>query len=90
MMSTTLLALAQSFSNERLTAIEFSNAYMELWKFERDNGLLQKDPDNLDSCLLKFFCLADLFYPDDRERYELDEDQLRAKVIETIKEFGVD
>lgn len=87
-MSITVLALAKSFSTERLTAEEFSNSYMELWKFERDSDLHQEDADNLNECLSSIFCLADLFNPDaDREEYELDEDQLRAKVTELIEKF---
>lgn len=87
-MSITVLALAKSFSTERLTAEEFSNSYMELWKFERDSNLLQEDADNLNECLSSIFCLADLFNPEaDREEYELDEDQLRVKVIELIDQF---
>ena len=84
-MSITVLALAKSFSAERLTALEFSNSYMELWKFERDSNLLQEDDDNLNECLSSIFCLADLFNPDaDLEEYEFDEKQLRAKVIELM------
>ena len=87
-MSITVLALAKSFSTERLTAEEFSNSYMELWKFERDSNLLQEDSDNLNECLSSIFCLADLFNPEaDREEYEFDEDQLRVKVIELIEQF---
>ena len=50
-MSIIILALAKSFSAERLTADEFANLYMELWKFERDNNLLQKDNAGLGECL---------------------------------------
>ena len=87
-MSITVLALARSFSTERLTADEFSNAYMELWKFERDNNLLQKDESGLSECLSSIFCIADLYNPEpDREEYELDEEQLRVKVVELIEKF---
>ncbi len=87
-MSITVLALAKSFAAERLSADEFSNSYMELWKFERDSNLLQKDEDNLNECLSSIFCLADLYNPDaDREEYELDKGQLRTKVIEVIEKF---
>ncbi len=89
-MSTTVLALAKSFSTERLTADEFANSYMELWKFERDIDLLQKDEDSLNECLSSIFCLADLFNPNaDREEYELDEQQLRVRVIELIEKFSL-
>lgn len=87
-MSITALALARSFSTKRLTAYEFSNAYMELWKFERDNNLLQKDESSLSECLSSIFCVTDLYNPEpDREEYELDEDQLRSKIVELIEKF---
>ncbi|GGY45672.1 colicin immunity protein [Bacterioplanes sanyensis] len=81
-MSITILALAKSFSSGRLTSSEFSNAYIELWRFERDNNLLQKDESSLSECLSSIFCVADLYNPDaDREEYELDDEQLLSKVI---------
>jgi hypothetical protein len=89
-MSITILALAKSFSIERLTAYEFSNAYMELWKFERDSNLLQKDESDLSECLSSIFCIADLYNPEpDREEYELDDEQLRVKVVELIEKFNL-
>lgn len=90
-MSITLLALAKSFQSERLSADEFANAYMELWKFERDIGLLQKDNDLLEVCLSTIFCLADAYHPDtDREEYELDEKQLRDEISELIENLEKD
>ncbi|ASA57892.1 colicin immunity domain-containing protein [Vibrio gazogenes] len=87
-MSITVLALARAFSAERLTADEFSNAYMELWKFERDSNLLQEDESSLSECLSSIFCITDLYNPKfDREEYELDEEQLRVKVAELIEKF---
>ncbi|EHI9271109.1 colicin immunity protein [Vibrio vulnificus] len=87
-MSITVLALAKSFSTERLSADEFSNAYMELWKFERDSNLLQEDESSLSECLSSIFCMADLYNPEpDREEYELDEEQFRVKVVELIEKF---
>ncbi len=87
-MSVTVLAFAKSFVAGRLSANEFANSFMELWKFERDSNLLQKDEDDLSECLSNTFCLADLYNPDsDRDDYELDEDQLRQKITEIITEF---
>lgn len=89
-MSTTVLALAKSFQIERLTADEFANSFMELWKFERDNNLLQKDAGSLNECLSSIFCLADLYNPEiDRDDYELDEEQLRAQINGLINKFGL-
>ena len=89
-MSVTVLALAKSFKNNRLSANEFANPFMELWKFERDINLLQKDDDDLSECLSSIFCLADLYNPDsDRDDYELDETQLRTKISELIKKFNL-
>lgn len=80
-MSITILALAKSFKEEILSAPQFVSAYIELWRYERDSGLLLKDEDNLSECLSSIFCLADLYNPNlDREEYELDELQLREKV----------
>ncbi len=87
-MSVTVLALARSFSIERLSADEFSSAYMELWRFERDNNILIEDESRLSECLSSIFCLADLYNPQCcREEYELDEEQLRVKVTELISKF---
>lgn len=87
-MSITILALAKSFSTERLTAYEFSNAYMELWKFERDSNLLQNDESDLSECLSSIFCIADLYNPEpDREEYELDDEHLRGKVVELLEKY---
>lgn len=84
-MSLTVLALAKSFVSERLSADQFSDAYIEIWKFEGESGLLQKDEPKLNGCLSSIFCLADLYNPEpDREEYELDENQLREKISELI------
>lgn len=81
----TVLALAKSFTEEKLSAEQFSNSYMEIWKFERDSNLLQKDDSSLSECLSTIFCLADLYNPEiNRDEYELDEKQLRVKVAESI------
>lgn len=84
-MSLTVLALAKSFVLKRLSADQFSNAYIEIWKYEGETGLLQKDDSQLSECLSSIFCLADLYNPEpDREEYEFDEEQLREKVTELI------
>jgi len=89
-MSNTLLALAKSFRNERLTADEFANAYMGLWKYERDNALLAKDGEMIGECLDNIFCIADLYNPQhDRDEFELDEVELRDKIDQLIDKLQV-
>ncbi|UTZ29660.1 colicin immunity protein [Vibrio campbellii] len=84
-MSVTLLAMAQSFCKERLNAEQFVDAYIEVWKFERDAGIADKDDAVLSECLSSIFCLADLYNPEeDRSDYELDECTLRYEVIKLI------
>ena len=87
-MSVTILEFAKSYVQGRLTADEFANSYLELWKIERDNDFLQNDNSKLSECLSSIFCLADLYNPKpDREEYELDSEQFRAEVTNTIKSF---
>jgi len=87
-MNVTILEFARSFVNERLSADEFANAYMELWKIERDNNVLQEYEDNVDECLSSIFCVADIYNPNsDRDDYELDEDKLRAEVKRLMEQY---
>lgn len=89
-MSLTVLALAKSFVSERLSADQFSDAYIEIWKFEGAMGLLQEDEIKLNECLSSIFCLADLYNSEpDRDEYELDEEQLRVRVSELISGLGL-
>lgn len=85
-MSITLFEFAKSFVNERLNACVFSNAYIELWRIEGQQGICKLDDSRLSGCLSSIFCVADLYNPDsDREEYEFDEVQLRSKVSEIIQ-----
>ncbi len=84
-MSITILALAKSFQAGRLNADEFSNAYVELWKFEGKEGLLSLDDELLSECLSSIFCLADLYNSSPfRQGYELNEIQLKKKVSDLL------
>lgn len=86
-MSVILLEFVKSFAAGRLSAGVFSEAYMELWKIERDNNLLQNDPEVLSECLFSVFCAADMFNPEDlREEYEFDDEKLRCAVINILKD----
>jgi hypothetical protein len=88
-MSQTLFEFARSFATGRLTPDEFANSYIELWNIERDQRLLPLDPAPLSGCLSTIFCLADLYNPDlGREEYELDGEQLRARVQEMIDKLS--
>jgi hypothetical protein len=86
-MSVVLLEFAKSFVMERLSASVFSEAYIELWKIERDRGILLKDVPSLSKCLSSVFCAADMYSPEDslREEYELNDEQLRLEVCRLIE-----
>lgn len=88
-MTITLLEFVRRFDSGRLSADDFANAYMELWKIEGDSGKLQHYPGSVDECLSSTFCVADLYNPDsDREEYELDEDGLRAQVKKLLEKLS--
>lgn len=87
-MSNLILDFARSFTDERLSASAFAKAYIELWRIERDKKSILNYDEKLSECLSTIFCLADLYNPDiDRDDYELDDEQLRSKVLELIKEL---
>lgn len=88
-MSSTLFEVATSFVAGNISATSFSNSYIELWKTERDNGLLQKDDSRLSECLSSIFCAADMYCADDelREVYEFDEEQLKYEVSAILKKY---
>lgn len=84
-MSVRLLTLAKRFVQTRMDPEQFSEEYIQAWKWERDNGLLNVDPPQLSEVLSSIFCWADQFNPaPDREWHELDEPALRTKVAELI------
>lgn len=88
-MNITILEFARSFVDGRLSANEFANAYMELWKIERDNNILQEYSSDIDGCLSSIFCSADLYSSDsDKEEYELDEEGLRTQVRNFLRATG--
>ncbi|HEK1688374.1 TPA: colicin immunity protein [Pseudomonas putida] len=90
-MSLTLLEFARSYVAGRLTAEIFSEAYIELWKIERDRNLLQLDEPLLSECLSSIFCAADMYEPDQsREEYELDDEMLKSKVASLTQKILTD
>lgn len=87
-MSLTLLNFSRSFLAERLTAEVFSVAYMELWKIERDNGILQLDDPELNACLFSIFCASDMYAPEGvRDEFEFDDEMLRKEVLSLVREI---
>jgi len=86
-MSVVLLEFARSFSAGRLSALVFSEAYIELWKIERDKELLLADESLFSECLSSIFCAADMYCGDDelRESYEFNDEQLRAEVCRILR-----
>ncbi|AVI82623.1 colicin immunity protein [Pseudomonas syringae pv. tomato] len=87
-MSLTILEFARSYVAGRLTSEIFSEAYIELWKIERDRNVLQLDDPSLSECLSSIFCAADMYEPDEsREDYELDDEMLRAEVMSLVQKI---
>ncbi|WP_145529792.1 colicin immunity domain-containing protein [Yersinia alsatica] len=84
-----LLDFASSFVAERLSATVFSEAYIELWRIERDNKNTLSYDVNISNCLSSIFCLADMYNPDkDREEYEFNDDQLRDEINKLIVNYN--
>lgn len=86
-MSDKLLVTVDSYLASELSPDDFVEKFISQWKAERDSGLYKADPANLSELLSTIFCLADLFNPaDDREDYELDDQNLRLKIEALLKE----
>lgn len=88
-MSIVLLEFSRSFTRGRLSADIFSDAYIELWKIERDKGISIRDDANLSEILSSIFCVADMYCGDDASRrdYELDSIGLRREVENLLSRF---
>ena len=88
-MSIILLSFVESFLKGRLSAEIFSEAYMELWKIERDNGFTLSDEPSLSECLSSIFCASDTYCPDEtlRRECEFDEEQLRKEVSSLVEVY---
>jgi len=90
-MSVTILEFARSYVAGRLAAEIFSAAYIELWKIERDRGLLQLDEPALNERLSSIFCAADMYEPGgSREEYELDDEMLKCEVARLLTNISAD
>ncbi|PQK93076.1 colicin immunity domain-containing protein [Pantoea ananatis] len=80
-----LLDFSKSFVDGRLSADVFSEAYIELWRIERDNKNILNYDVKISETLSSIFCLADMYNPDDdREDYEFSEEQLRDEIRKLI------
>ncbi|WP_459207295.1 colicin immunity domain-containing protein [Pseudomonas sp. MLB6B] len=89
-MSRTMLEFAKSFVVGKLSAKSFSEAYIELWKIERDSNLLQLDEHSLNECLSSIFCAADMYEPSDaREEYGFDDEMLKSEVAKLVEKLFV-
>ena len=87
-MSQKLITFAKSFINGDLSAENFADPYIEMWRTERNNNLLTIDGRDVDEASSTIFCLADCFNPEsDREEYEFDEIQLRKEVESTLEKL---
>jgi hypothetical protein len=90
-MSLTILEFARSYVAGRLKAEIFSEAYIELWKIERDSAILDLDEPSLNECLSSIFCAADMYEADEsREDYEYDDERLRAEVRRLLQKIVAD
>lgn len=85
-MSDKLLAMVDSYLASERSPEDFVEQFILQWKAERDSGLYKADPANLSELLSTIFCLADLFNAaDDREDYELDDENLRLRILALLK-----
>jgi len=87
-MSQKLIAFAKSFIDGDLSAEDFADPYIEMWKTEGRNNLLTIDGRDVDEASSTIFCLADCFNPEpDREEYEFNEIRLRKEVKATLEKL---
>ncbi|OPA85727.1 colicin immunity protein [Pseudomonas fluorescens] len=90
-MSLTILEFARSYVAGRLSSEVFSEAYIELWKIERDRNILKLDEPPLSECLFSIFCAADMYEPNEsREEYEFDDEMLRSEVATLVRKIVAD
>lgn len=76
-MSLLLIEFTRSFVNGRLNTTTFVDAYMELWKIERNTNLGLNDDKILSEVLSSIFCIVDLYnHDEDKEEYEFDDGEL--------------
>lgn len=87
-MSVAIFEFARSFVAGGLPAEVFADAYIELWKIERDRHVLHEDAADLSECLSSIFCAADMYSSDgSRNEYELDDERLKFEVAGLINKL---
>ncbi|WP_183032459.1 colicin immunity domain-containing protein [Cupriavidus sp. UME77] len=83
------LKFAESFVAGRLSAEVFAEAYIELWKIERDSDFLRLDPRPLNECLSSIFRAADMYNSyESREEYEFGDEMLKSEVARLIRRLS--
>lgn len=88
-MSMLIFKFAERFVDGWISAQSFSDAYVQLWKIERDSDLLREDFPGLNECLSTIFCVADMYEPDEVSRadYELGDEGLLREVSNVLAAF---
>lgn len=90
-MSVELLDCSRQFVCGKIETGKFVDTFTEKWRHERDLGLLEVDPPNINSALSTIFCLVDLYNPEaDREEYELDSAELLNRVANVLRNLDSD
>jgi hypothetical protein len=80
-----LYEFAERFAAGEIPAEDFTDAFMEKWKQERDSANGVTGSDEVSACLSSIFCLADLYNREaEREDRELDESRLRSEIGKTL------
>ena len=89
-MSKNLLDSVERFLQGQTPVNEFVDAYADQWRAERDSDELLSDDPIISEKLSSFFCLVDLYNPDeDRDDYEYDEERLRSEIQKVFDGEGV-
>lgn len=87
-MSITLLNFIKAYLNERIDTHCFVNAYIELWRIERDLGISNIDEEKLSLFLASIFYISDLYNPEyDKEEFEFNDKELFEKIYEEFELF---
>jgi hypothetical protein len=87
-MSKELLSFVSNYVESKEDPERFVDLYIRSWSEERDNGLLAADSPEISEALSTIFCLADMYNPDqDRAEYELDDNGLRAAVMNVLQKI---
>ena len=83
------IEMAKAFVNRQVSAANFADQYIELWDAMSAHDLTSEGVGS-DRASSDIFMLADLYNSSaGREEYELDESQLREKIIETLTKFDL-